>query len=780
MTEADGYTVVGKSFPRLDALDKVAGKGTYGVDVKLPGMLHAKVLRSPHPHARIMKVDTSKAKARRGVKAVLTAKDLPKSRYGLMINDQTVLANDKVRFVGEAVAAVAARDEDAASEALGLITVEYEKLPEVTDPEEAMKPDAPLIHEELAKYWCVPLYARMVPGTNICNYFKLRKGDVEDGFSQSDFCFENRFKIQMVHHCYMEPHAAVAKADPSGKVTILTNTQAPYQVREDVSRGLQIPLGKLRVIGTKVGGGFGGKIPANIEPFCVALAQRTGWPVKMVLTRTEEFLASCVRHPAVIEIKAGVKKDGRLLSLQMNVVWDTGGYAEHGPAVSRQAGFSAAGPYDIPHVKIDSYCVYTNNPVAGAFRGFGMAQTAWALESQLDIMARELGIDPLEFRLKNAVKDGSVLPTGEILESVAIRQCLEEVAKKIDWGMKAPQGQGKGIAALHKTTRGFAPSCAIVKLNEDGTIGVLTSAMDIGQGSETVLAQIAAEEMGVSIDQVFMAMPDTDTTPFDVGTLSSRITFHMGNAIKLAATDAKRQLFCLAGEQLEARPEDLEIKNSRVYVKGSPHKSISLAELSILSHTFKAGPILGRGSFLKEDLALLDPETGQGGKATEYWKYSAHAAQVKVDVETGQVELIRLAAAADAGRAINPLSVQGQLQGAALMGVGSALLEEMVLDKGRVINPSFMDYNLPTAMDVPRLDPIIVEVPHPDGPFGAKGIGEGATPPAGPAIANALCDAVGVRINELPLTPERVWNALKMATHKGAFAASTKANQGTG
>lgn len=750
------YSVVGKSFPGPDSLDKVTGRSLYGVDVKLPGMLYGKILRSPYPHARIIKTDTDKARALSGVKAVLTAKEFAGGRYGVGIKDQTLFPQDRVRFAGDAVAAVAAVDEERAEEALSLISVEYQELPSVFDPEEAIKKSAPLVHEGLPSYWHLP-HVNPIPGTNICNYFKLRKGDVAQGFRNSDLVLENTFKSQMVHHAYTEPHACLARFDPSGKVTVWTNTQAPYRVRQNLADALQIPLGSVRIIATKVGGGFGGKIPAELEPYAAALSMATGRPVKLVMTRAEEFIASTVRHPAVIKIKTGLKADGTFLACEIEVLWDTGAYSKHGPFVSRYAGYSASGPYKIPNVNIDSYCLYTNNVTAGAFRGFGLAQTGWALESQMDLVAKELGMDPLEFRLKNVLQEGDVSATGEVMHSVGAKECLEKAARSLGW----TQNSGQGLALIYKFTAPFSSSCAYVKVNEDGSMGLMTSAMDVGQGSNTILAQIAAEELGVEPDQVALASPDTETTPYDYGTLSSRITFHTGNAVRMAAADAKEQLLRLAAEKLEASPSDLTIKKGRVHVRGSPERAISLAELAALSHTFKHGPVLGRGSFFSDDVILLDPETGQSAKPTEYWKYSAQAAQVEVDRETGEVHLLRLTASVDAGRAINPRNVQGQIEGAAVMGVGAALLEEMALDKGRVINPSFMDYNLPTALDAPKMEPIIVEVPHKDGPFGAKGVGEGGTPPTAPAVANAIANAVAVRIKELPITSEKVWKALK-------------------
>lgn len=756
------YRVVGNRYPAIDGVEKVTGKAAYGLDIKLPGMLYGKVLRSPFPHARIVSVNLAKAERIAGVKAAVGGDLVPKGRHGFVIKDQPILAWDKARFIGDAVVAVAATDEEAAEEALSHVQVEYEELPAVFDPLEAMAPHAPLVHEELGSYGCRPGVLRIAAGTNICNHFALRKGAGEDAFEGCEYIFEDRFLVPLAQHCPLETHAAVANVSPGGKITVWSCTQAPYQVRQDLADAFQIPLSRVRVVPTYVGGGFGAKIPAKIEPICALLSKYSNRPVKMVLSRSEEFTSTAVRHQAFVDVKLGLNKAGLFHALKLHIVWDTGAYAEHGPMVCRNAGFSSPGPYQVPNVAVDSYCVYTNKPVAGAFRGFGLTQTTWALESQIDMAAEALGLDPLELRLRNCARDGSISATGEVLRSVGIRACLKECNERLGTAQKgAGLPTGIGIAGMHKHTRAFAPSCAFVKINEDGTIGLITSAMDIGQGACTVLAQIAAEEFGVPLKDVVPARPDTDATPYDVGTMSSRITFHVGNAIRLAAADARDKLLKLASEILEADPGDLVLRDKKVYVRGAPEKAIALAELSLISHTLKGGPILGRGSYLQDDLTPLDSLTGQGAKPVDYWKYSACACELAADPETGQIDILRLVAAADAGFAINPLAVEGQIQGAAGMGLGGALMEEMAFEGGRLLNPSFMDYHLPTALDVPRIEPVIVEVNHPDGPFGAKGMGEAPTPVVAPAIANALSKALGVRIKNVPITPEKVFWALK-------------------
>lgn len=751
--------VVGEPLTRVDAVAKVTGSAIFGVDVRLPGMLHAKILRSPHPHARILHIDVSKALRLKGVKAVVTGRDLP-ATYGDPLKDQPIFAIEKVRFVGESVAGVAAVDEETAEEALSLIKVEYEELPAVFDPREAMKPDTPLVHEEMHTYRRAGSFYP-VKGTNINNHFKLRKGDVDRGFAESDCVFEHTFTTQRVDHCYLEPNAAVAQMDASGKITLWTNTQTPYRSRSHITEALGIPTTKLRVVATWTGGGFGGK-HTQVQPECVALAMKAdNRPVRLVLSREEVFTATYSRHPTIFELKTGVTKDGRIVAREARIIWDTGAYTNSG--ISRNAGYSAAGPYRVPHVKIDSYSVYTNNEPAGNMRGLGVPQITWALESQMDIIAEELGIDPLELRLRNAVEEGDVSATGEVLHSVGLKDTLRKAAQAIDWE-KPPAGshRGKGIACIHKNSIGQTAS-AWVKINEDGFVTVSTGATDTGQGAFTILTQIVAEELGVAAENVLILAGDTETSPYDGGSAASRQTFMTGNAVRLAAADARRQLLEIAAEMLEANPADLEAKDGAIYVAGVPERKLSFRQVSAAAHSGsrKQGPILGRGSFVPEGITPLDPETGQGRRPTPFWMYASQAAEVELDTETGQARVLKITAAHDLGKAINPQTCEGQIEGALVMGTGYALFEEILQREGRVLNPSFMDYRVPTALDAPRMVPILVEERHKEGPLGAKGLGEPGLAPTAAAIANAVFNAVGVRIKDLPLTPEKVLQALR-------------------
>lgn len=758
---------IGQSPVRLDAREKVTGRTLYAVDLKMAGMLYAKVLRSPHPHARILHIDATKARSLPGVVAVVTGKDFPGS-LGATVQDQSFLAGDKVRFVGDAVAAVAAVNLDTAEEALSLIHVEYELLPALFDPVEAMKSREVLIHENLSQYAVAPGIFP-VPGTNICNHFKLRKGDPERGFKESDLVLEDTYRSHMVQHAHLETHAAIAQVDSSGKILIWSNTQTPYFNRKALAKSLNLPLNQVRVMVTTLGGGFGGKSYLKAEPICVALALKSkGRPVKLVFTREEEFGVAPVRHPTIIRCKTGMKKDGTWLAQETELIFDTGAYADIGPRVCRNAGFSAAGPYQVPNVRIDSYCVYTNHPIGGAFRGFGIPQVSWAIESHLDVMAEKLGLDPVEVRLKNAVEEGSLSVTGQVLHSVGLKETLRQAAEKIGWRKASGPYRGKGIACMHKSTVTPSSSAAFVKLNEDASVTLLCSAVEMGQGSSTILAQIASEELGIPVEKISMVRPDTDVTPYDMASVSSRSTFFVGNAVRRAAADAREQLLQIAAEILEANPQDLVIEAGKVMVRGVPEKAIPIAELP-LGEAFYVGakgrgrgrPVLGRGSFTVEDATPLDRETGQGKNPSAFWMYATQAAEVEVDPRSGRVKVLRISSAHDVGKSIHPVAIEGQIQGALVMGVGTALFEEMELEKGRVKNPSFAEYKLPSALDAPEMIPIIVEELHAQGPYGAKGLGEPALAPTAAAIANAIYAAVGVRVKDLPITPEKILEGLR-------------------
>jgi CO/xanthine dehydrogenase Mo-binding subunit len=762
MGDEKEFESIGRSPVRSDAYEKVVGRTVFSVDLKLPGMLHARVLRSPYPHARILSIDVEKARQVPGVAAVVTGEEFP-SPMGVMVEDQYFLAREKVRFIGDPVAAVAAVDLDRAEEALDLIKVEYDPLPALFDPVEAMKTGAIQIHEDLGHYDTAP-GTFPVAGTNICNHFKLRKGDLERGFQESDLILEETYTTQMVQHAHLEPHAAIAQVDLGGRVLIWSNTQSPYFNRNAIARALRLPFNKVRVMVPPIGGGFGGKIYPKAEPVCVALSLKAkGRPVKLVYTREEEFGAAPVRHPTRIRCKSGMKKDGIWVAQETEVIFDTGAYADIGPRVNRSAGLAGTGPYKIPNVKIDSYCVYTNQPVGGAFRGFGIPQITWAIESHLDRMAKELRIDPIDLRMKNAVEEGSVSATGQVFHSVGLKETIRRAADQIEWGKDPGPFRGKGIACMHKPTVTPSSSSAFVKVNEDASATVLCSAIELGQGSSTTLAQIASEELGIPVEKIYVVQADTDTTPYDMATVASRSTFFVGNAVRQAAADARKQIVEVASAILNVKPEDLRLKNGVVFHCTLPEKSIPIENLPLgeayyigVKKKGKGKPILGRGIHTVEGATPLDRETGQGKNPSAFWMYATQAAEVEVDPATGKVKIIKIASAHDVGKVIHPVSSEGQIQGALIMGIGTTLYEEMELDQGRVRNPSFADYKIPTALDAPELIPILVEEPHREGPYGAKGLGEPALAPTAAAISNAIFAAIGIRINTLPITPEKI------------------------
>lgn len=752
------YQYIGKSIPKVDSVQKALGTAKYINDLSFPNMLWGRVLRSIYPHARILHIDTSKAERLPGIKAVLTAKDVPDARYGVFIKDEVVFARTKVRYIGEAVAAVAAIDRDIAEEALQLIEVEYEELPAVFDPMEAMKPDAPLIHEELNSYFAI--FPAVREG-NVCSKTTLVEGDIEKGFQEADVVVEETFKTHMQNQAYMEPTGTIALLDPSGKIVVHNSTQAIFVTQSRISESLKIPMSKIRVIAPNIGGGFGGKIETNIQPICAALAMKTNLPVKMVFTREEEFTVMHPRHPATLWGRLGLKKDGTFVAKQMVNIYDTGCYSDDGPGVCGFGTLMSRGPYRVPHLKLEGYCVYTNKVRTGAFRGFGNPQSGFASESLIDMAAKELGMDPLELRLKNAVVPGDHSVGNQVLHSVGVKECLKKAAEAVGWKEKKGKYRGKGIAAVNHIS-GLYTVAAFVRINEDGTVSLHVGTMDIGQGSDTIFAQIVAEELGIPIEDINLVIRDTDATPYTWATSASRLTYTGGNAVKRAAIDAREQLLSLAAQQLEANKEDLVIKDKRIFVKGSPNKGLTYHQLGDISCWVKGGQIVGKSTYMVEE-PPFDRSGFTGfpfGTQTAYI-FAAQAAEVEVDVETGKVKLIRCSSAHDVGHAIHPQNVEGQIEGGFVQGLGYALMEEMVFDGGKVINPSLADYKIPNARDVPPITPIIVEASDDTGPYGAKGLGEPGLVGVAPAIANAIFDAIGVRMKDLPMTPEKVLDAIK-------------------
>ena len=756
------FNVIGRPIERVDGASMVSGRAVYGVDIKLPGMLWGKVLRSPIAHGRLVRVDVEKARKVPGVKAIITAKDVPQRRFGFTIKDETIFAVNKVRYVGDAVAAVAAVDEDIAEEAVGLIDVEYDELPAVFDVEQACLDGAPLVHEEMTGY--EPNRGRRgtwnpIAGTNIVHQAEHYRGDVEAALAKSDHVFEDTFRTSQIHHCYMEPHAVVAQIE-TGKITVWSCAQEVFPIRSILAGLFDLPESDIRVIATKVGGGFGGKIAPRLEPYAVALAFKSHKPVKIVMTRPEEFGSAAGSAPAVVHIKTGVQKDGTLRARKIEFVWDTGAYAEGLPPCNR-ALKDGIGPYRIPDFKVTSTLVYTNKLRATPLRGLGVPEATWAVESQTDIIAHNLGMDPLEIRLKNALDEGDVNSVGDVVRSIGLKQCLQEVAREIGWGRPKGKQAGRGLALISKspTTTGSI-SGAYVHFNEDGSAQVLIGASEIGQGALVALSQIAAEELGIPVSCVGIAAADTAVCPFDQGTFSSRVTLYTGMAVKAAAADAKKQLLEIASQITEVPEQDLEVDQRKIISRKHPGVSISFREVVETAHT-NMKPILGKGwAGGKGDWPGL-PHMKEGKHPSPGSKYGAQAVELEVDSETGVVKILKMVSAHDAGQTINPLTLDGQIVGGALMGMGYALYEKIQFEDGRVTNPSFMDYKIASSHEVPEIVPIRVEVPLPEGPFGAKGAGELAGLGVAPAVANAIFDALKVRIKELPLDPERVLAAIE-------------------
>jgi CO/xanthine dehydrogenase Mo-binding subunit len=763
---------IGKTFRRLDYETKVTGKARYLADMSVPGMCHGKILRSPYAHARIKSVDASKALKVAGVVAVLTRDDILQDEgiepyYGPVFKDQTIVAVDKVRHVGDPVAAVAALTADAAEEALALIEVDYEELPAVLDVGQALDPKTTLVHDSVklpSSGFADLAEIKPVDGTNICTHFKLNRGDIDKGFAEADQVFEDTFTLPATQHSFLETHACIASVEPGGRITVWATTQNPFVVRTQLANIFKVPVAKVRVIVPYLGGGYGGKVYPKVEPITVALAQKARHPVRVVLSREEVFY-TITKHAAVIRMKTGVKNDGTLVARECEIHLDTGAYAEIGPRVAKKSGYTAAGPYRIPNLKIDSYSVYTNKPPAGAFRGFGVSQSAWAVESQMDIIAAALKMDPLELRKKNGYDEGDKFVTDETLRAVGLKECLDQVAKSIGWDSSKfesskVQGsrsenirRGKGLACMIKATITPSISCAVVKLNEDASLSLYIGTVEMGQGSDTVMAQIAGTELGIPLQKIQVLGVDTDVVPYDLTTSSSRSTFHMGKAVQLAAQDIQRQLRQIVAKEYGVAEDTISFADGKVLL---PEAALDYAEVMFKRFGMQGGTLVGDGQVK----TLTKDEFGEKSTSA-FWFLAAGAAEVEVDTDTGKFKLLKYATAVDVGKALNPLGCRQQLAGAAITGIGQAMFEEIAYDGGQLINPNLVDYVLPSLGDMPPIiDPICVETLDRNGPFGAKGIGESALIPVAPAIANAIYDAVGVRIKDLPIKAEKIYFGL--------------------
>lgn len=764
--------IIGQRIPKLDAPGKATGKTTYGHDVRLPGMLHGRILYSRYPHAKITRMDTSRAEKLRGVKCVLTSKDNPPHLFGYGKDNRPF--KDVARSLRDEIAGVVVTDPDIAEEALSLIEVDYELLPTVFSPREAMTEGAPLIHPE--------------HGSNLFQRYDYSHGDLAQGENESAVVVEEKYLLPYVSHACMETSVVVAQFDHRDHLTLWSTTQIPFLLQRDLSEALGIPGSNVRIIQTAVGGAFGRGLDIYpFEPIAALMARKTGQPVRLAFSREEEFTAGPARQPAVVTVRAGAKADGTLTFRDVLCMLDIGAYVSWGSVTPLVMMETTASLYQVPHVRFTADCVYTNNLITGAMRGYGNPQSTFFIETVMDRLAEELNMDPVDFRVMNANVPNSETPQGLVITSCGLKECLEAVAASADRssGQKTPTSSSRKPASIERSNGGTPPphikrgigfastlnvgggariyrsdGCgATVKVDDFGHVTLVTGSTEIGQGSETVLAQIVAQTLGARIENVTVLNSDTDIKPWDVGVHASRTTFIAGNAAHLAAVDARDQIFETAAQILGVGVDQLSASEGQVSVKNEAGKSISLEQVARRRHFREGGKVILGEGWYDPPTKLVDKDTYKGNISAAYG-FGAQMAEVEVDTETGKVRVLRLACANDVGHAINPMAVEGQIEGGAHMGLGYALTEELIVKDGKVLNPDLLDYRLFTSADMPVIETYIIETDDPGGPFGAKGVGEMGGTPTAAAIANAIYDAVGVRMNQVPMTAERVLAAL--------------------
>lgn len=752
-------STLGTEVPQLSARAKVSGRAPYAGDVKFPGMLHGKVLRSPYPHARIVSVDTSAARALPGVKAVVTGEDSPAALWGVHHKERPTLAKGVVRFAGEEVAAVAAVTEEIARDALDLIRVEYEELPAILTPDEALDEEAPGVH----------------PGRdNVAHEIRFERGSVDEGFALADLIHEATYTTHAQYPGYLEPMATVARVDEYGRLEVWTSTQSVFLARARLASALELPASRVRVLQTTVGGGFGGKMIEDANNLIAGLlALKTGRPVRLVNNRLEDFLAAPSSVPERITLRLGMTKDGLIVAKDVRIVADCGAYCGLAPEVMHVTAMRSDNMHRLQHVRSHATMVYTHTPPHGAFRGFGGTQMLFALNSHIHTMAEQLGLDPVEIHRRNAIGRGETSIHGWQIGSTGLLECIDQCTQAVGWAAKRQRSsrdkggirrRGVGMAAAmhvsgNRTIGNWDGSTLVVKINEDGRVVLHTSEADMGQGAMTMLAQIVAHELDLPIGHVHVAMPDTEHAPFNIGSLASRVTIVAGNAAIVAARAAKAKLVALAAEMLQSTPEAMAIGGGALYVKDQPERRKTIAEVA-RQHIWRHGGegIQVSGSW--DAQTQMHDDKVYGNIAPAY-SFAAQAVEVEVDTETGQVMVLQSYVSDDCGKALNPLAVHGQSNGAAAQAIGWTLYEQLHLEGGRITNGNFADYSMPTADALPLLQSGIVESDDPNGPYGAKGASETAILPGAPAIANAVYDAVGVRITDLPITPEKVLAALR-------------------
>jgi len=762
---APSHSTLGLEIPQVTARAKVLGRAIYAGDIKLPGMLHGKVLRSPYPHARIVSVDTSAARALPGVKAVLTGADAPATLWGVHHKERAVLARDVVRYCGEEVAAVAAISDEIARDALDLIQVEYEELPAILTTVEAMDEDAPGVH----------------PGRdNVAHEIRFERGDVDAGFAAAHLVHEATYTTHSQYPGYMEPMATVAALDPDGRLVLWTSTQAVNLVRVQVAATLGLSVSRVRVVQATTGGGFGGKIVEDDNQLVAGLlALRTGRPVRLVNNRLEDFQACCASVPEQITLKLGMDREGTIVAKQVRIVAECGAYAGLAGDVMHVSAMRSDNMHRNPNVRSHATLYYTNNPPRGAFRGFGGTQMLFALNSHLHTMAEQLGLDPVAVHKRNAVAVGETTVHGWHVGSTGLVECIDQATDAIGWaGKRQQQGKGTGVkrrgvgmaAAMHvsgnRTIGNWDGATVIVKINEDGRVFVISGECDMGQGATTMISQVVAHELGLPLADVYVVPPDTDVAPVAVGSLASRVTMSAGNAAIVAARKARDELFALAAPRWNVAPEALAIGGGAVYVVSEPAQRATMAELA-RAHIWRhgGGGIQVSGSW--DPKTVMHDDQLFGNIAAAY-SFAAQAVEVEVDTETGRVTVLDSYVADDCGKALNPIAVHGQTNGATVQAIGWALYEQLHYEGGRLANGNFADYTMATADAVPMLRGGFVESNDPNGPYGAKGASETAILPGAPAIANAVYDAIGVRIHDLPITPEKVLAALRAMKKEGA------------
>jgi CO/xanthine dehydrogenase Mo-binding subunit len=751
-----------KPFIRQDGKDKVTGLGRYTADLSMTGMLHAKFRYADHAHARIRRLDASKARSLPGVFAVITHEDVPDVRYGPFVQDRRLFAKSTVRYEGELLAAVAAITPEIAEQAAGLIEVDYEPLPVVNDVEAALQPDAPLVHEGWSDYSASD---DVVREGNDCSRSTIVKGDADKGMAEADVVLKERYVADMSHAVPIEPHAIVAQWQ-GDRVTIWSSTQVPYIARIGVATTLEIPEGHVRIVVPHLGGGFGGKCEFHYEAQIAALARVARRPVRLVFSRREEFVAPDHRREGqVLELETGVRKDGSIVSRRARVILDNGAYSADAPFFPQLAAMMAVGPYKVENVFVDASLAYTNHTPSGSVRAPTAPQACWAVEQHMDSVAAELGMDPVEFRRRNIVRNGDEGPTRQVFEDIGAAETLEKAVEMIGYGKDLPDDEAIGVAVGWWPSFGIA-SGAHIKINGDGSGTIITGAQECGTGAVMALPLLAAEILGMQPDDFSILYQDTDAAPFDSGASGSQTTFNNGRAVQRAALDVREQLLDLAAEQLEANRDDLELRDGAVSVKGSPTKRVTIPELAETAH---GGTLLiGRGADAVPAMPECDASGCTGRLGMESFlapTFITHAVRCKVDRETGVVRVLEVAAAHESGTVLNPIGANGQVEGGVVMGIGMALLEgSLIGDDGRQQNPHLLDYKLQTASDSPPIHIAWADTRTKEGaggPNGSKGIGEPPCVPTAGAIGNAIAQVTGARVHQLPMTPTRVWEAVQ-------------------